>query len=207
MRRTWQRDRFSAWFYAAVSVAAIIGSALVVAACGGDSAADETEPTPRASATARIATPTASADDASPTPGTPQETPATPTSVAGEPTTAPAPPASPTVAVPPPASPTTAPPPPPPPSGTTLTVLGQAGKFVPAGISAGANAPLTIIFNNVDDGIAHDIRFTRDGSPVANSEIIVGPAQTSVTFTPLAGTYKIICSIHARTMGGTLTVQ
>jgi plastocyanin len=85
-------------------------------------------------------------------------------------------------------------------------VLAQGGKFNPAGISASANVPLTIVLDNVDAQIAHDIRFSRDRASVASSDIVIGPGQATVTFTPSAGTYKISCSVH-RTMGGTLTVQ
>jgi plastocyanin len=85
-------------------------------------------------------------------------------------------------------------------------VLAQDGKFNPAGPTAAANVPLTIVLNNVDADIAHDIRFLRDGALVASSEIVIGPGEATVTFTPASGTYKISCSVH-RTMGGTLTVQ
>jgi plastocyanin len=86
-------------------------------------------------------------------------------------------------------------------------VVAENGKFNPAGLTAAANVPLTIILNNVDANIAHDIRFGRDGTNVASSDLVIGPGQASTTFTPSAGSYKISCSVHPRTMGGTLTVQ
>ena len=85
-------------------------------------------------------------------------------------------------------------------------MLAQDGKFNPAGITASANVPLTIVLDNVDSEIAHDIRFSRDGASVASSDLVIGPGQATLTFTPASGTYKISCSVH-RTMGGTLTVQ
>jgi plastocyanin len=86
-------------------------------------------------------------------------------------------------------------------------VLAENGKFVPAQLTATANVPLTIVLNNTDVDLAHDIEFIRDGVEVAGSELIIGPAQTTMTFTPSAGTYTISCSVHPRTMGGRLTVQ
>jgi plastocyanin len=67
---------------------------------------------------------------------------------------------------------------------------------------------ITIAFDNQDAGVAHDlVVYAPGGAVVAQSAVITGPSQTTVTFTPgAAGNYPFKCSLHPQTMTGSLAV-
>ena len=110
--------------------------------------------------------------------------------------------------------------PPPPPSGEPAP-SGQPGApaiplsalnvaFNTATLSAPADAPFQIEFDNQDASIDHNVAI-HEGSPtgpeVFKGEIFPGVAKKTYDVPPLAaGTYGFICSVHPN-MTGTLTVQ
>jgi plastocyanin len=101
---------------------------------------------------------------------------------------------------------------------TELTVTAPVGAsndgFAETSLSAPADTPFTITFNNEDDGIPHNVQiFEGDdtsATPVwapEGNELITGP-DTAVYEIPAlpAGTYTFNCLSHPTTMVGTLTV-
>jgi len=104
-------------------------------------------------------------------------------------------------------------PPPPPsgqPAGPTLAIAALGVAFDKAALSAPADTPFRIDFDNKDVSIPHNVAI-HEGSPtgpeVFKGEIFPGPAKKTYDVGPLkAGTYGFICSVHP-TMAGTLTVE
>lgn len=77
-------------------------------------------------------------------------------------------------------------------------------------LTAPADTPFQIAFNNQDDAIPHNVAI-HEGSPtgpeVWRGEIFPGPAEKIYDVPPLAaGSYGFICTVHPN-MTGTLTVQ
>jgi cytochrome c oxidase subunit II len=111
--------------------------------------------------------------------------------------------------------------PPPPPSGEpgqsgepaggpALQLAAEQVAFDTAELSAPADTPFKIDFDNRDASIPHNVAI-HEGSPtgpeVFRGEVFPGPATKTYDVPALqAGTYGFICSVHP-TMAGTLTVQ
>ena len=76
-------------------------------------------------------------------------------------------------------------------------------------LSAPANQPFTIHFDNQDAGTPHDVDILdASGTKVEDNKDFPGVAAQDYQEQPLpAGTYKFECSIHPTIMFGTLTVQ
>ncbi len=110
--------------------------------------------------------------------------------------------------------------PPPPPSGepapsgqpgaAPITIAALNVAFDKADLTAPADAPFKIEFDNQDASIPHNVAI-HQGSPtgpeVFRGEVFPGPAKKTYDVPPLAaGAYGFICSVHP-TMAGTLTVE
>ena len=101
----------------------------------------------------------------------------------------------------------------PPPSGQAagpvLNLAAQNIKFDQAELTAPANAPFTIHFENKDQGVPHDVDvLDANGQKVEDGKDFPGPGAQDYAEKPLpAGTYKFECSIHPQAMFGTLTVK
>ena len=90
--------------------------------------------------------------------------------------------------------------------GSTATVRAVNVAFETTQVTLPAGQPLRIILDNADAGVPHDVAISKDGSEVARSAIVTGPARTEVRFGPLTtGTYKFACTVHPA-MTGTLTI-
>jgi plastocyanin len=88
----------------------------------------------------------------------------------------------------------------------TITALNIA--FTVASVSAPAGKPFTILFDNQDASVPHDV-YIKDGSgtQVFAGAIVTGPGQTTYDVPSLAaGSYTFFCSIHSN-MTGTMVVQ
>jgi plastocyanin len=101
-------------------------------------------------------------------------------------------------------------------TGETLTVtapVGAAGTgFDPTTLEAKADSPLTLVFDNQDTGVPHDLVLKNpDGSKVAvtgDAAIFPGPGQRTFGVPALAaGDYTFLCEVHPATMTGKLTVK
>lgn len=185
-------------------VVALTCVALIVA-CGGGakqaatpSAATSVPPsatatTPRAAATGTVG-PVATATAAPPTQA---------------PVASATPPPPENTQIPPPPLPTEPPPPPAPPAGGTLTVVAINLAFDRTSLSA-APGSITIIFNNEDKAIAHNIHFIAKagGLTVGITETRPGPATDTLSLGTLAaGSYFYKCDVHPTTMTGVLTIS
>ena len=110
--------------------------------------------------------------------------------------------------------------PPPPPSGepapsgqpgpAPITLTAAQIAFDKTELTAPADAPFKIEFDNQDASIPHNVAI-HQGSPtgpeVFRGEVFPGPAKKTYDVPPLAaGAYGFICSVHPN-MAGTLTVE
>ena len=90
-------------------------------------------------------------------------------------------------------------------------VVQEAAKdvqFVNRDLTAPADTPFAIEFDNQDDGQPHNIEIKDAGGAVKfKGDLVTGVAKTTYQVPALAaGTYPFICTVHAN-MTGTLTVQ
>jgi cytochrome c oxidase subunit 2 len=94
-------------------------------------------------------------------------------------------------------------------AGPTIDLAAQNVKFDKTDLTAPANAPFTIHFDNRDAGTAHDVDILdAGGTKVFDGKDFPGPAVQDYGVGQLpAGTYKFECSIHPALMFGTLTVN
>jgi mono/diheme cytochrome c family protein/plastocyanin len=92
--------------------------------------------------------------------------------------------------------------------GAVVQEAAQNVAFVNGDLSAPANTPFQIQFNNEDAGQPHNIEIKDStGATVFKGDIITGPAQATYNVPALAaGTYPFVCSVHSN-MTGTLTVK
>ena len=90
------------------------------------------------------------------------------------------------------------------------TVVAKDIAFDTAALTAPANTPFQIQFDNQDASIPHDVAIhegSQSGAEVFKGDVVTGPAQKTYDVPPLkAGSYAFFCTIHPN-MAGTLTVQ
>jgi plastocyanin len=96
------------------------------------------------------------------------------------------------------------------PSGAAADVTISASNiaFEQSSVNAPAGKAFTILFDNKDASVPHDV-YIKDagGTQVFAGAIVTGPAQTTYDVPSLAaGTYTFFCSIHSN-MTGTMVVQ
>lgn len=92
-----------------------------------------------------------------------------------------------------------------------LRVVGQNLRFDVEKLSAPAGTTFTIVFNNRDQGVPHNLALYRSGPPangaIANTPTRPGPETQRLAVSPLeAGRYFYQCDVHPMTMTGTLVV-
>jgi cytochrome c oxidase subunit 2 len=93
--------------------------------------------------------------------------------------------------------------------GPVVDLTAQAVKFDKTEITAPADGPFTIHFDNKDPGTPHDVDIEdASGKKVFDGQDFPGPGVRDYGVPPLpAGQYKFFCSIHPTLMFGTLKVQ
>jgi plastocyanin len=83
-------------------------------------------------------------------------------------------------------------------------------KFDPTAITAKADQPFRIEFDNKDPNTPHNVAIHKDsptGAEVFKGDVFNGVAKKTYEVPPLAaGNYAFVCTVHP-TMTGTLTVQ
>jgi plastocyanin len=92
-------------------------------------------------------------------------------------------------------------------AGSVVQVSAVGVAFEQAALTAPANTPFTIHFNNKDAGIPHNIEIKDAASmTMFKGDIVNGPAEKDYAVPALpAGAYTFNCTVHPN-MTGTLTV-
>jgi plastocyanin len=105
------------------------------------------------------------------------------------------------------------------PTAVTIAIAAPEGAaisgFDQSTLTAPADTPLTIAFNNQDPGVQHNIDIASADpakDPTAEvsfeGQLVTGPMQVDYAVDPLAeGEYVFFCRVHPSTMKGTLTVS
>ncbi len=90
---------------------------------------------------------------------------------------------------------------------TSLDLTALNVNFDKTALSAPANTPFTIHFDNQDQGIPHNVTIKNaSGTDVFKPDLLTGPAKIDYNVPALpAGTYTFYCIVHPG-MTGTLTV-
>jgi plastocyanin len=94
----------------------------------------------------------------------------------------------------------------------TITLVAQSLKFDKSSVSAGADAPVTVILDNRDPGVLHNVAFYTNRSAmqkIFGSELVAGPATQTSNFIapPTPGSYFFHCDVHPDTMSGAFLVR
>lgn len=91
-------------------------------------------------------------------------------------------------------------------AGEVITLDALNIQWVERELSAPADAPFTIRFNNQDAGVPHNVEIKQNGASVFKGDIFNGVETRDYAVPALAaGTYDYICTVHPN-MIGTLTV-
>ena len=101
------------------------------------------------------------------------------------------------------------------PSAPTITVKAPVGSassgFDPTTLEVAADTAFTLIFDNQDTGVVHNVVIKDAGGAnvsMGDTSFFPGPEQRSYSVPALpAGEYTFICEVHPTTMTGTLTVK
>ncbi len=92
-----------------------------------------------------------------------------------------------------------------PPEGTatTVVVVAQNIEFQPGKIGIPANVPFTLVLDNRDPGVPHNVE-VKDGSgtTIVRSEVVTGPARVEIPMPALVpGDYPFTCTVHPNMVG------
>jgi hypothetical protein len=95
---------------------------------------------------------------------------------------------------------------------TTITLVAQSLQWDKRSVSAGADAPVTVVMENRDPGVLHNVAFyTNSGATqkIFGSELVAGPTTQTSNFTapPTPGNFFFRCDVHPDTMSGSFNVR
>jgi len=97
------------------------------------------------------------------------------------------------------------------PSGTALHIVAKNAAFDTDCLAAPAGKAFTIMFDNQDPGVPHNISIYTDSSATTalfKGQLVSGPATTTYKVPALkAGTYFFRCDVHPTTMTGAFVVS
>ena len=101
--------------------------------------------------------------------------------------------------------------PPPVPGATSVAISAQSLKFSTSTLQAPAGKAFTIVFDNADPGVPHNVAVYQDSSgagPILQGKVVTGPAKIDYQVKALQpGRYFFRCDVHPTLMTGTLVVK
>jgi plastocyanin len=86
-----------------------------------------------------------------------------------------------------------------------LVIVADAMAFDPDEARVAAGEPVTIVIDNRDDGVNHNIH-VEDAPEPNKTPLELGESQQALTVTLPAGDYEFVCDIHPN-MTGTLVAE
>lgn len=101
------------------------------------------------------------------------------------------------------------------PSATVVELAAPVGSgntgFDPTELTAIANTPFTLAFDNQDTGVLHNVVINDPSGQavsIGDTAFFPGPEERTYEVPALApGAYSFVCQVHPTTMTGTLTVE
>ncbi|HEX6419107.1 MAG TPA: cupredoxin domain-containing protein [Acidimicrobiales bacterium] len=91
------------------------------------------------------------------------------------------------------------------PADPDAVVVAEDMAFDPEHLAVPAGEPVTIVIDNRDDGVNHNIHI-RDAPEPNRTDLEAGVSQQALTVTLPAGDYEFVCDIHPN-MAGTVTAD
>lgn len=86
-----------------------------------------------------------------------------------------------------------------------VVILAEAMAFDPDEVTIAADEPVTIVLDNRDEGVNHNIHLPDAPSP-NKTPLERGESQQALTVTLPAGEYEFVCDIHPN-MTGTMMAE
>jgi plastocyanin len=87
-----------------------------------------------------------------------------------------------------------------------VSLVAEGTRFLTASLTAPAGG-VTIVLDNRDSGIAHDVKVFSGGANIGFTSPAAGPiTQTLALGILAAGSYSFVCDVHPQAMHGVLTV-
>jgi plastocyanin len=88
-------------------------------------------------------------------------------------------------------------------SGSTVVVVAQNIAFQPGKVGVPANVPFTLVLDNRDAGVPHNVEVKGgSGTTVVKSEVVPGPARVEIPVPALPpGQYPFNCDVHPNMTG------
>jgi len=95
------------------------------------------------------------------------------------------------------------------PSGSSVSISAENSRFSTDCLAAPANEPITISFDNKDDGVPHNVDIlSSSAQSMFKGQIITGSRDVTYHVGALKpGTYEFRCDVHPDSMQGTFIVK
>jgi plastocyanin len=91
------------------------------------------------------------------------------------------------------------------PADPDVLIRAEAMAFAPDAVEVRANEPVTLVIDNRDDGVNHNLH-VKDAPEPNRTPLEQGDSQRALTVTLPAGEYDFVCDIHAA-MTGTIAAD